>query len=96
MALWLLGEYTIPKGTSIQSGLFFIMNDSKHFKDPEIFNPDRFIDPETGKFVSDETVIPFGLGKRNCLGQALGEQVIETVLLIEVQTENNAIFHPLL
>jgi methyl farnesoate epoxidase/farnesoate epoxidase len=51
------------------------MNDSKHFQDPEVFNPDRFIDPETGKFVPDETVIPFGLGKRNCVGQPLGEQV---------------------
>ena len=50
------------------------MNDPAFFKDPEKFNPDRFIDPETKKFVPNKRVIPFGLGKRNCLGQALGEQ----------------------
>lgn len=75
ICLFCLGPYKIPKGTSIQSGLYFIMNDPAHFKDPEVFNPDRFIDSRTGKFVHDETVVPFGMGKRNCLGQALGEQV---------------------
>ena len=68
------GPYTIPKGASILSGLYFIMNNPDQFKDPEKFNPDRFIDPITKKFVTNERVIPFGLGKRNCLGQALGEQ----------------------
>jgi cytochrome P450 len=68
------GPYTIPKGASILSGLYFIMNDPAQFKDPEKFNPERFIDPNTKKFVPNERVIPFGLGKRNCLGQALGEQ----------------------
>lgn len=51
------------------------MNEPGHFKRPEVYNPDRFLDPHTGEFVPDEVVVPFGLGKRNCLGQALGEQV---------------------
>ena len=68
------GPYTISKGASILSGLYFIMNDPDIFNDPETFNPDRFIDPVTKKFLPNERVIPFGLGKRNCLGQALGEQ----------------------
>ncbi len=46
---------------------------SMYFKNPEIFNPSRFID-ENGKFVHDEHVIPFGLGKRYCLGQSLAEK----------------------
>ena len=70
------GQYRIPKGAMIMSGLYFIMNDPKYFENPELFNPDRFIDPDSGKFVSNERVIPFGLGKRNCLGQALGEQEV--------------------
>ena len=68
------GPYLIPKGATVLSGLYFIMNDPEHFKNPETFNPDRFIDPKTKKFIPNERVIPFGLGKRNCLGQALGEQ----------------------
>ena len=68
------GPYRIPKGATILSGIYFVMNDPEHFENPELFNPDRFIDPASKKFVPNERVIPFGLGKRNCLGQALGEQ----------------------
>lgn len=70
----LAGPYIIPKGATILSGLYFIMNDPDEFENPELFNPDRFIDSVTKKFLPNERVIPFGLGKRNCLGQALGEQ----------------------
>jgi len=68
------GPYVIPKGATVLSGLYFIMNDEEHFVDPEKFNPERFLDPVTRKFIHNERVIPFGVGKRNCLGQALGEQ----------------------
>ena len=68
------GPYTIPKGASVLSGLYFIMNNPAYFKNPEKFNPERFLDPETKKFLPNERVIPFGVGKRNCLGKALGEQ----------------------
>ena len=57
----------------IFSSLYHIMNDPEHFKNPHTFNPDRFLD-STGKFVSDERVAPFGIGKRICLGQTLAEK----------------------
>ncbi len=68
------GPYHIPKGATVLTGLYFIMKDPEFFKDPEKFNPDRFLDPVTQKFTPNERVIPFGLGKRNCLGQTLGDQ----------------------
>ena len=68
------GPYHIPKGATVLAGLYFIMKDPDHFKDPEKFNPDRFLDPVTQKFIPNERVIPFGLGKRNCIGQTLGDQ----------------------
>lgn len=68
-----IGQYTIPKGSTVISSLYNAMQDEKYFKNPEIFNPSRFID-ENGKFVHDEHVIPFGLGKRYCLGQSLAEK----------------------
>ena len=68
-----VGDYVIPKGSVVFGSLYHIMNDPKHFKDPEKFNPDRFLDQE-GKFVSDERVAPFGIGKRICLGQTLAEK----------------------
>ena len=47
--------------------------DPKHYKNPNVFNPDRFID-DSGKFIFDEKVMPFGTGKRYCLGQSLAEK----------------------
>jgi cytochrome P450 len=68
-----IANYTIPKGSTVISCLYLAMHDPKIFKDPDTFNPSRFIDA-AGNFVSDEKVIPFGLGKRYCLGQSLAEK----------------------
>ena len=68
-----IGEYTIPKGATIMSSLSHVMYDPEHFPNPRIFNPDRFID-DNGIFKHDERVIPFGIGKRLCLGQSLAEK----------------------
>ena len=68
-----IGQYTIPKGTTVISCLYNANHDEKYFKNPDVFDPSRFID-ENGKFVHNEKVIPFGLGKRYCLGQSLAEK----------------------
>ena len=68
-----VGEYVIPKGTTIFSSLFHVMNDPHHFPEPYTFKPERFID-ENGKFNHSERVTPFGIGKRACLGQNLAEK----------------------
>ena len=67
-----VGEYVIPKGTVIFGSLYHAMNDPEIYPDPHRFNPDRFL--KNGKFVTDERVIPFGIGKRVCLGQTLAEK----------------------
>ena len=46
----------------MHANLGFIMKDPKYFEDPLRFNPRRFIDEE-GKFVKNERIIPFGIGK---------------------------------
>ncbi len=68
-----LGDYIIPKNSTIFGSLYHVMNDPQHFKNPHKFNPDRFLN-EHGQFVSDERVAPFGIGKRICLGQTLAEK----------------------
>jgi hypothetical protein len=44
------------------------MRNPKHFNDPNIFKPDRFLDEE-GKFMKNSRVCPFGFGLRNCIGE---------------------------
>ena len=51
------------------------MKDPAHFKDPHTFNPDRFLDPE-GQFVRNERIIPFGIGKRFCMGDRLAKNTV--------------------
>ena len=63
----------IPKNTTVMSNSYQIMNDETYWKEPERFNPSRFLD-DSGAFHADERVIVFGLGKRYCLGQSLAEK----------------------
>ena len=43
--------------------------DQAYWGDPENFRPDRFMSEQ--KFRPDERNIPFGIGKRRCLGENL-------------------------
>uniref|UniRef100_A0A8L8KRI5 Unspecific monooxygenase n=1 Tax=Heligmosomoides polygyrus TaxID=6339 RepID=A0A8L8KRI5_HELPZ len=65
----IVGPFVIPKGTAITAQLSVIMTDEKHFQDPLKFNPDRYLNGNK----LDQMVIPFGLGKRSCLGESLAQ-----------------------
>ncbi|RVE41678.1 hypothetical protein evm_013666 [Chilo suppressalis] len=64
-----LGGYDIPKGTFILIGLHDLHNGS-HWKNPQDFRPERFLTKE-GNLMQDETLKPFGFGKRRCIGEGL-------------------------
>lgn len=51
--------------------LWSVLHDKEHWGDPEVFRPERFINPKTGAFVRDPWMINFGMGKRVCLGEPL-------------------------
>lgn len=65
-----LGGYDIPKGTIIQFMIEAAHKDPKYWKDPNEFNPSRWLDEE-GKLKQNEAFLPFSLGPRNCLGEPL-------------------------
>jgi cytochrome P450 len=68
-----IGNYVLPAGTTINSSMLSIMMDPKAFPDPEQFKPERFIDSNNGSFVPHPNVVPFGVGKRRCLGESLAK-----------------------
>lgn len=55
------------------SGLYEIMHDKNTFENPDSFNPERFIDQNTGQLIKVDQLIPFGFGKRMCIGTALAQ-----------------------
>ncbi|CAI2352585.1 unnamed protein product [Caenorhabditis sp. 36 PRJEB53466] len=66
----IINGYKIPKGTGVVAQISTVMNDEKVFKQPETFNPERFVDAD-GKLRKVEELVPFSVGKRQCLGEGL-------------------------
>ncbi|KAM3864810.1 cytochrome P450 2U1 [Diretmus argenteus] len=64
--------YTIPKGTVIVPNLWSVHRDPTVWDDPDTFKPARFLDDE-GKLLRKECFIPFGIGRRVCMGEQLAK-----------------------
>ncbi|KAG1960698.1 cytochrome P450 2B4 [Pimephales promelas] len=67
-----LRGYDLPKGTEILTNLTAILTDKEHWKYPDTFNPENFLD-DNGKFFKPESFLPFSLGPRVCLGETLAK-----------------------
>ncbi len=69
---YLNSGHFLPRGTIVFCWTTPVHMDPKHFLQPHKFDPTRFID-DNGKFKPHPRLIPFGLGKRRCLGEALAK-----------------------
>ena len=72
-----LNHKPIPAGTTIHINLFGMNHDEKHFPDPYLFRPERFLD-DTGRFVAADhpnrkNMNAFGAGPRVCFGETLAK-----------------------
>lgn len=66
----MLQGYDIPKDTWVLCNVWSIHYDSKYWKNPKKFDPTRFL--KDGKTVLiPDFFLPYGLGMRECPGQAL-------------------------
>ncbi|XP_071975428.1 cytochrome P450 2U1 [Engystomops pustulosus] len=64
--------YTIPKGSVVLANLWAVHRDPKVWEKPNEFNPSRFLD-EHGQILKKEAFIPFGIGRRVCMGEQLAK-----------------------
>uniref|UniRef100_A0AC35FFY9 Cytochrome P450 n=1 Tax=Panagrolaimus sp. PS1159 TaxID=55785 RepID=A0AC35FFY9_9BILA len=65
-----IGNYLIKKDTAIVPQISAVMFDEKIFPEPHKFKPERFIDAK-GELKKVEELVPFSIGKRQCLGESL-------------------------
>ncbi|XP_045035920.1 methyl farnesoate epoxidase isoform X4 [Daphnia magna] len=68
-----LQGYTIPQGSLVSLNLHAVFQDSKYWKDPEVFRPERHLNDDGSKVIKSDHFYPFGLGKRMCLGESLAK-----------------------
>lgn len=70
---------TIKKDQQILFPYYHIQNDPAYFPNPEKFDPHRFGNENKGSIVQG-TYLPFGLGRRNCIGSRFA--LMEAKLLL--------------
>lgn len=68
-----IGGMNVPKGTTVLISLHHCMEDEDVWKNAKNFDPQRFIEKETGKFVQRPNTgfLPFSTGRRSCIGEKL-------------------------
>lgn len=67
-----INGYKIPAGSHVIPLINSVHMDPNLWDKPEEFNPSRFVDSE-GKVRKPEYFIPFGVGRRMCLGDILAK-----------------------
>jgi cytochrome P450 len=71
--------YRIAAGSYIHMSPYVIHRDPRYYPDPEIFDPERWT-PEATAQRPRTAYFPFGMGKRQCIGQAF--TMTEGVLIL--------------
>ena len=74
-----VANYQIPKGSAVSSSNLFFAMDPETWKDPELFDPERFADPAN---IPNLSMIhfPFSVGSRNCIGQTFAKFESKVIL----------------
>ncbi|GIY71240.1 cytochrome P450 3A16, partial [Caerostris darwini] len=62
-----VGPYVIPKDATVLAPVWDIHHDPQYWPDPWKFDPERF-SLENKKSINSMAYMPFGVGRRNCIG----------------------------
>ncbi|XP_028413992.1 steroid 17-alpha-hydroxylase/17,20 lyase-like [Dendronephthya gigantea] len=75
-----IAGYHVPKGTLVVLNLKQALHDEREWSEPVTFKPERFLGSD-GRFVGWSKLrgfVPFGLGRRECLGQSVAKMTLLT------------------
>ncbi|KAK1835309.1 cytochrome P450 [Podospora conica] len=76
----------IPKGTFVYYNTYAMSRDTAVYKNPEEFNPDRFIPTSEGGDGEPFLVGPFGFGRRICVGRHLAQASVWIIVATMIST----------
>jgi len=71
-----LDGYDFPKGTWLVGHMYAVHFDKKTWGDPENFRPERFLDKDGHVIPKPDALMPFSVGKRQCLGESLARDTL--------------------
>jgi cytochrome P450 len=71
-----LGDFTYQPGVVLFASAYLVQHDPEIYPDPYAFRPERFLDNQPGTY----TWIPFGGGRRRCLGASFALLEMRIVL----------------
>ncbi len=71
-----IGPYRYPRGVALLASAFLVHHDAEIYPEPYAFRPERFVGAAPGTY----TWIPFGGGRRRCLGASFALQEMKIVL----------------
>ncbi|XP_066263852.1 cytochrome P450 2D4-like [Branchiostoma lanceolatum] len=68
-----VGQFELPMGAKILTNLHSLHMDPAYWPDPDRFDPERFLDAEGNVINKPKSFLPFGGGRRGCLGEQLAK-----------------------
>jgi cytochrome P450 len=71
-----IGGWEYPEGVALLANAYLVHHDPEIYPDPYAFRPERFLDESPGTY----TWIPFGGGRRRCLGASFAQLEMKIVL----------------
>ncbi|GLJ19391.1 hypothetical protein SUGI_0349390 [Cryptomeria japonica] len=75
-----INGYLVPEDTQVFVNIWGIGRDPSVWKDPLNFNPDRFLESNIDYKGQDFELIPFGAGRRICIGIPLAQKMVHLVV----------------
>jgi hypothetical protein len=84
-----IGEMDYPPGSVLIVSAHLVHHDPDIYPDPFSFRPERFLESEGGRTPGTYTWLPFGGGRRRCLGASFA--MLEMKIVLRAVLEANAL-----
>jgi cytochrome P450 len=85
-----IGGVSYPPGVVLIASAFLVHHDPAIYPDPYSFRPERFMESEGGQAPGTYTWLPFGGGRRRCLGASFA--MLEMKIVLRAVIERNVLF----